>query len=346
VRVLQLPVPAEVVDDLHPPHGPRRGRPPRRRVRRRPAALGARLHPARRQPPPSRLHASCPLRLAPVSRTKQQELRRVGDLGGYSTGPPAGCTGLRRRPLWDFGRRGEGDEPTTNGVGMERQPSSSSTSERPSTFYTSRRALRGFRKRPPTQTASGQNLFPPGPHPAVVVRFTFCFYRGGREQSTTGAARRRGGSWKQRKEKGHCSQAPDGRTDGRACRRRHQSCTAAHSLHLPCHARCSAAVAVGSAGARPRRDVDLCCWADRRRRQRAGEERRWTGRGDPAWMSRLALPVLPTFPRALRSAGSVWPAVPSASLPPSLVTTTRTALFWSAPRCFACAAAVQDEGRD
>lgn len=156
---------------------------------------------------------------------------------------------------------------------------------------------------------------------AVVVRFTFCFYRAGREQSTTGAARRRGGSWKQRKEKGGTAvqgaQAPDGRTDGRACRRRHQSCTAAHSLHLPCHARCSAAVAVGSAGARPRRDVDLCCWADRRRRQRAGEE---TGRGwgDPAWMGirGVALPVLPTFPRALRSAGSVWPAVPtSASLP-------------------------------
>ena len=37
VRVLQLPVPAEVVDDLHPPHGPRR-RWPRRPAPPRPLA--------------------------------------------------------------------------------------------------------------------------------------------------------------------------------------------------------------------------------------------------------------------------------------------------------------------
>jgi hypothetical protein len=49
VGVLQLAVPAEVVDDLHLPHGPRRRRPGRVR---RPAPLRARFHPAAAHPPP------------------------------------------------------------------------------------------------------------------------------------------------------------------------------------------------------------------------------------------------------------------------------------------------------
>jgi hypothetical protein len=49
VGVLQLAVPAEVVDDLHLPHGPRRRRPGRVS---RPAPLRARLNPAAAHPPP------------------------------------------------------------------------------------------------------------------------------------------------------------------------------------------------------------------------------------------------------------------------------------------------------
>jgi hypothetical protein len=97
---------------------------------------------------------------------------------------------------------------------MERQPSSS-TSQRPSTFYTSRRALCGFRKRPLTQTASGQNLFLP---PAVVVRFTFCFL----PRRPRAEHRRRTATWwkleaEEREGALRCSagrsgsQAPDGR---------------------------------------------------------------------------------------------------------------------------------------
>lgn len=138
-----------------------------------------------------------------------------------------------------LGFREEGErKATTNGVGMERQPSSSSTTERPSTFYTSRRALRGFRKRPPTQTASGQNLFPP----------TRPWWSGLHSAFTAPAASRappaphgdvvEAGS--RGKRRGHCSQAPDGRTGGhadgvinRALRRIHCTCHATHGAALP-----------------------------------------------------------------------------------------------------------------
>jgi hypothetical protein len=106
VGVLQLAVPAEVVDDLHLPHGPRW---------RRPAPLRVRLlHPAAAHPPPFRLHSPPSTPSSPSTQaTPSSQLR--SDLVAHAGQVLLYEVGWKALPLVRRRRR--------NGVGTGRQPS-------------------------------------------------------------------------------------------------------------------------------------------------------------------------------------------------------------------------------
>jgi hypothetical protein len=110
VGVLQLAVPAEVVDDLHLPHGPRW---------RRPAPLRVRLlHPAAAHPPPFRLH-SPPLYAELTVDAGHSQLATSFRLGSARR---AGSTLRGGMEGFAFGEK-EAKEWSGNGTSAESSPS-------------------------------------------------------------------------------------------------------------------------------------------------------------------------------------------------------------------------------